>query len=578
MSDYTLDSARVAPGGRAENFGCDSAAGAFMKSTHLCVPTIRRYLVPFDPKRVPHLFTDVLVIGGGIAGIRAALAVDPALRTVVVTKDSLQHSNSAYAQGGIAGVLDPLDDFASHVSDTLSAGKGLCHPDVVDLVIREAPERIRELAAFGAEFDQVDGRMALTLEGGHSHARVAHALGDATGQEVMRAMNRRASEAEHIDLWQKTFTIDLLTCDGVCRGALVWNPSHGRTFVWAKQTILCTGGAGAIYRETTNPQIATADGHALAFRAGCEVRDMEFMQFHPTVLYIAGSSRYLITEAVRGEGAHLVDCHGHRFMPDYSEAAELAPRDVVSQAITQQMARTAHPCVYLDLSHLNPEHVRRRFPHIRKVCAEFGLDLTADRVPVRPGAHYMIGGVTTDLDGRTNLPRLWAAGEVTSTGLHGANRLASNSLLEGVVFGLRCGQNASAAAQQQPDDFTAPRLRRVTHPTSVTGDEQLDLTDLRNSLRSLMWRNVGISRNEQDLIAARQQLDFWANYVCRRDLNEPAGWELQNMMLVGRIMAAAALERRESRGVHARSDYPHMDENQVGHICITAGRGEDEQG
>lgn len=541
-----------------------------MKSTLIHVPTIRRYLVPFDPKRVPHLFTDVLVIGGGIAGIRAALAVDPSLRTVVVTKESLQHSNSTYAQGGIAGVLDPLDDFAAHVNDTMNAGKGLCHQDVVELVIREAPQRIRELISYGAAFDKVDGHLALTLEGGHSHPRVAHALGDATGLEVMRAMLRTAGEADHIDLWPQTFTIDLLTADGVCRGALVWNPNHGRTFVWAKQTILCTGGAGAIYRETTNPQIATADGHALAFRAGCEVRDMEFMQFHPTVLYIAGSSRHLITEAVRGEGAHLVDSSGYRFMFDYDEAGELAPRDVVSQSITKQMAKTSHPCVYLDLSHINPDHVRKRFPHIRKVCADFGLDLTTDRVPVRPGAHYMVGGVTTDVDGRTTLPGLWAAGEVTSTGLHGANRLASNSLLEGVVFGLRCGEGAAQAALQQHDDFTAPRIPCVTHPQQSVQDEQLDLTDIRNSLRSLMWRNVGISRTEQELISARQQLDFWANYVCRRDLNEPAGWELQNMMLVGRIMATAAQQRRESRGVHARSDYPEPDESQRGHICVRA--------
>lgn len=539
-----------------------------MKSRTIYVPPLRRYLVPFDIKRVPHLFTDVLVIGGGIAGIRAALAVDPSLRAIVVTKDLLQQSNSAYAQGGIAGVLDPLDDFASHVSDTISAGKGLCHPEVVELVIREAPERIRELVSYGAEFDKVDGEIALTLEGGHSHPRVAHALGDATGQEVMRAMNRRATEAAHIDLWPSTFTIDLLTCDGVCRGALVWNANHGRTFVWAKQTILCTGGAGAIYRETTNPQIATADGHALAFRAGCELRDMEFMQFHPTVLYIAGSSRYLITEAVRGEGAHLVDSTGHRFMFDYSEAGELAPRDIVSQAITYQMAKTSHPCVYLDLSHIPADHVRKRFPHIRKVCADFGLDLTTDRVPVRPGAHYMVGGVTTDLEGRTTLPGLWAAGEVTSSGLHGANRLASNSLLEGVVFGLRCGENASAAALSQPDSFTAPTLPSVIHTHHPGDDEQLDLTDIRNSLRSLMWRNVGISRNETDLIAARQQLDFWASYVCRRDLGEPAGWELQNMMLIGRVMAAAALERRESRGVHARSDFPQTDDAQLSHISV----------
>ena len=539
-----------------------------MQPRTIHVPTLRRYLVPFDPKRVPHLYTDVLIIGGGIAGIRAALAVDPTLRTVVITKDSLQQSNSAYAQGGIAGVLDPLDDFSNHVADTIAAGKGLCHPEIVELVIREAPQRIRDLITYGAEFDKVDGELALTLEGGHSHPRVAHALGDATGQEVMRAMNRRASEAEHIDIWPKTFTIDLLTHEGNCRGALVWNPNHGRTFVWAKQTILCTGGAGALYRETTNPQIATADGHAVALRAGCELRDMEFMQFHPTVLYIAGSSRYLISEAVRGEGARLVDCHGYRFMQDYDPAGELAPRDVVSQAITQQMSKTSHPCVYLDLSSIPPDHVRHRFPHIGQVCADFGLDLTKDKVPVRPGAHYMVGGVTTDADGRTSLPGLWAAGEVTSTGLHGANRLASNSLLEGVVFGLRCGQNASQAALSQPDNFTAPRLESPSMTSKARVDDQLDLTDIRNSLRSLMWRNVGISRNEQDLVMARQQLDFWANYVCRRDLVDPAGWELQNMMLVARSMAAAALERRESRGVHARSDYPDTLESQRSHICI----------
>ena len=540
-----------------------------MQPDRITVPTLRRYLVPFDPKRVPHLFADVLIIGGGIAGTRAALEVDSSLRTIVVTKDRISHSNSAWAQGGIAGVLDPLDDFAHHVDDTMAAGKGMCDRDVVEFVIREAPERIRDLIRMGAEFDKHEGEIALTLEGGHSHPRVAHALGDATGKEVMRAMHETAFASDNIDIWQQTFTIDLLTCDGVCRGALVWNPNHGRTFVWAKETILCTGGAGAVYRETTNPRIATGDGHALAFRAGCEVRDMEFMQFHPTVLYIAGSSRHLISEAVRGEGAHLVDCNGYRFMADYNEAMELAPRDVVSQAITQQMAKTSHPCVYLDLGHLEDELIRRRFPHIGKVCSEFGLDITKDRVPVRPGAHYMIGGVTTDTDGRTSVPGLWAAGEVTSTGLHGANRLASNSLLEGVVYGLRSGRGASESALDKSDTFTAPPL---VSPNGLPhhSDEELDLTDIRNSLRSLMWRNVGISRSEESLNAARQQLDFWASYVCRRDLMEPAGWELQNMMLIGRVMAAAALTRQESRGVHLRSDFPETVAAAASHIAIHA--------
>lgn len=537
-----------------------------MPSAPIPVPILRRYLVPFEPRRIPHLFTDVLIIGGGIAGTRAALAVDPSLQTIVVTKDQLQQSNSTYAQGGIAGVLDPLDDFSSHVADTIAAGKGMCDPDIVQEVIQDAPERIRELVTLGAEFDRVDGELALTLEGGHSHPRVAHALGDATGQEVMRAMHASAQDADNVDIWQRTFTIDLLTRDGICRGALVWNSNHGRTFVWAKQTILCTGGAGAIYRETTNPQIATADGHALAFRAGCELRDMEFMQFHPTVLYIAGSSRHLITEAVRGEGAHLVDAQGRRFMEDYDDAMELAPRDIVSQAITCQMEKTSHPCVYLDLSPIPEDKIRQRFPHIGKVCSDFGLDITRDKVPVRPGAHYMIGGVTTDQTGQTSLPGLWAAGEVTSTGLHGANRLASNSLLEGVVFGLRCGKNASAAARSIPDSFTAPAM--ISEPTVDTADESLDLTDIRNSLKSLMWRNVGISRSDELLAAARQQLDFWSNYVNRRDLTEPEGWELQNMMLIGRVMATAAQSRCESRGVHARSDYPDTDPQAAEHIRL----------
>ena len=369
----------------------------------------RRHLVSIVPTEVSHVFTDVLVIGGGIAGLRAALGLEPGLTAVVVTKDLLTLSNSAEAQGGIAGVLDPLDDFANHTADTIAAGKGLCDHDVVEMVVREAPERIRELIGIGTRFDETDGLIDLTREGGHSHRRVVHANGDATGREVMRALQEAAVQRDGVQVWQNTFTIDLLTVDGHCRGAIVHDPERPTTCVWAKQTILATGGAGQLFRETTNPEIATADGHAIAFRAGASLRDMEFMQFHPTVLYIAGSSRHLITEAIRGEGAWLRDCHGHRFMPDCDQAAELAPRDVVSQAITQQMARTNHPCVYLDLSHLDADFVRSRFPHIASVCADFGLDVTCDQIPVRPGAHYMIGGVTVDDQGRTTLPGLWAS-------------------------------------------------------------------------------------------------------------------------------------------------------------------------
>lgn len=541
----------------------------------------RRYLVSFNPKRVPHLFTDVLIIGAGITGIRAALAIDPRLNVVLATKDRLKESNSAYAQGGIAGVFDPVDNFANHVADTLAAGKGLCDRSIVETVVKEAPDRIGELISMGAHFDQTDGEIALTQEGGHSHRRVVHALGDATGKEVMRALIERVRRVPQIDIWENTFTIDLLTHEGECRGALLWNASHGKTFVWAKQTILATGGAGRLYRETTNPEIATADGHAMAFRAGCELRDMEFMQFHPTVLYIAGSSRHLISEAARGEGGLLRDSTGHRFMPDYDPAAELAPRDIVSRSITRQMEKTRHHCVYLDLTHLPKALIQERFPHIRQVCSQFGLDLFHDLIPVRPGAHYMIGGVTVDDEARTTVPRLWAAGEVTSSGLHGANRLASNSLLEGLVFGLRAGRNASAAACGEADQFTAIPLRPdvIVAPssdgTTLDASDSLDtsslkLDDLLNSLNSEMWRKVGIERNAADLESALHQIDFWDRYVGPHEFTMTKGWELQNLLLVARLMIVAAMARHESRGTHSRSDFPQTDPAPAKHFRLIA--------
>ena len=516
-----------------------------------------RYLVPFDPKCVVHRFVDVLIIGGGLAGLRAALAVDPALAVLVVTKDSLKQSNSTAAQGGIAGVMDPEDCFEDHINDTLRAGGNLCDPAVVEMVVREAPERIDELIRWGTHFDLREGNLALGREGGHSHHRIVHALGDATGKEVMRAVIERTTQLTNVDTAEHAFTLDLLTHDGVCRGALVWNPQHGKTFVWAKQTILCSGGAGQIYRETTNPEVATGDGLAMAWRAGAELRDMEFMQFHPTVLYIAGSSRNLITEAMRGEGARLIDRQGHRFMPEYDERAELAPRDIVSRAIVAQMEKTRHPNVYLDLSHLDADRVRGRFPGIAAICGEFGIDIAKIPIPVRPGAHYMIGGVTVDQLGHTSLPGLWAAGEVTSSGLHGANRLASNSLLEGLVFGAHAGRGASAAAATMADDFRAiPLVNRAL----VDSGELLDLTDIRNSLKSLMWRSAGVRREGGELAEAAENIDHWCSYVLARQFADPEGWELQNMLTVARITIAAAAARQETRGVHLRTDFPATDD------------------
>ena len=521
------------------------------------MPRPHRYLVQFNPKQTPHFFTDILVIGAGIAGLRAALDIPKEIDVLVVTKDSIQQSNSAYAQGGIAGVLSPEDRFENHIEDTLTAGAGLCDRDIVELVVREAPQQINDLIDLGTKFDEEEGQLALTREGGHSHRRIVHALGDATGFEVMRAIIAKAKEAPNLTIWDDTFTLDLLTHEGRCVGALVHRPNQGKLLVWAKQTILASGGAGMVYRETTTPPVATGDGMAAAYRAGAELRDMEFMQFHPTVLYVAGSSRFLISEAVRGEGAYLRDKQMDRFMLKVDPRAELAPRDIVAQAIVRCMERTKHPNVYLDLRHLDPALVRRRFPGIEKVCRGFGLNITTDLIPIRPGAHYMIGGVTVDDRGQTTLPGLWAAGEVTSSGLHGANRLASNSLLEGLVFGAACARGAAEASQVMPDRFTAIPLSSQFDPDSMG---TLDVADITNSLRSAMVRHMGVIREHAGLEEAQHDVAFWCRYALVRELSNRAGWELQNLLTIARLMIHSALVRQESRGVHFRGDFPVRDD------------------
>jgi L-aspartate oxidase len=524
----------------------------------------RRYLVPFDPRELPHHFTDVLIIGGGLAGLRAALGMPDDYRVLVVTKDEVRESNSAYAQGGIAGVLDPEDRFDDHIADTLKAGKGLCDPDVVAMVVREAPARINELIAWGTRFDEENGNVALGLEGGHSHARIVHALGDATGREVMRAVIARTRTRPKVRIWQNSFTIDLLTSDDRCCGALVWDRRRGASLVWARAVVLATGGAGQLFRESTNPRIATGDGHAVAYRAGAELRDMEFMQFHPTVLYLAGSSRYLLTEALRGEGAYLRDKNGVRFMSSYHPLAELAPRDDVSRAIVAQMTKTQHPCVYLDLSHLDAHFILERFPGIDALCRGFDLDITRDLIPVRPGAHYYMGGVTVDLSGRSTLPGLWAAGEVTSSGLHGANRLASNSLLEGLVFGARAAEDITRVLKDEgPRPLQVPPIANLER---AHVRDPLDLGDIRASLRALMWRNAGITRDADGLAEAAEQVDFWCGYVLGQVFDSPEGWTLQNLLTVARLMIAAAAERQESRGAHTRGDFPETDPAWCRHI------------
>jgi L-aspartate oxidase len=522
-----------------------------------------RYLVPFHPKSTSHLVTDVLIIGGGLAGLRAALEIEPTLNVTILTKGELVQSNSSYAQGGIAGVLDADDHFQSHVNDTLIAGGALCDRRVVQTVVEQAPQRIQELIDWGTKFDRTADGLNLGREGGHSHHRIVHALGDSTGREVMRAVIDRARQRPLTRIIEKCFTIDLLTDESGCRGAIA--QIKGQPYlIWAKETILCTGGAGQVFRETTNPTIATGDGHAMAWRAGVQIRDMEFMQFHPTVLYIAGGGRCLITEAVRGEGAYLTDRDGRRFMLDYDERAELAPRDVVSQAIESQIAKTRDTCVYLDLGHLDPNLVRERFPGMTSLCAQFNMDVTKDLIPVRPGAHYMIGGVAVDEAGRTSLPHLWAAGEVTSSGLHGANRLASNSLLEGLVYGVLTGQGASQAALSASEKVD---MTGILNPAIDNGQFQLDLVDVHNSLRSLMWRAAGVRRDGEGLHEALEQIERWVHYIDRHQFLQSKGWELQNLLQVSKTIVEAALRREESRGVHLRSDFPITDDSRwLGHL------------
>ncbi|MCU0710748.1 MAG: L-aspartate oxidase [Pirellula sp.] len=513
-----------------------------------------------------HFFVDVLIVGGGLSGLRAAHEVDPSLRALILTKDKLEESNSSYAQGGIASVWDPEDRFDNHVQDTLVAGAGLCDSDVVAQVVKEAPERVNELIAWGTRFDTQDGQIILGREGGHSHQRILHALGDATGKEIIRAMIEHVKSRPNVEIVEETFTLDLITFEGRCHGVIASTRGGKPYFIWAKETILCTGGCGQVFRESTNPRVATGDGHAIAFRAGAIMRDMEFMQFHPTVLYIAGSSRTLITEAVRGDGAYLLDSRGYRFMGDYDARLELAPRDVVSQSIVSQMEKTQSPCVYLSMKHLNPTHIRNRFPGIAKVCAGFGLDIAVDAIPVRPGAHYMIGGCTVDTEARTSLPGLWAAGEVTSTGLHGANRLASNSLLEGLVYGSIAGRNAAQSALENRSEEL--RVLPISSATQIMLKEPIDFADIRNSIRSLMWRNVGVRRQADRLDETIQTIQHYCTYVLSLQLDSVDGWELQNMLTVSLQMATSALKRNESRGVHFRTDFPAQSSEWQKHLSL----------
>lgn len=528
---------------------------------------LRRYLVHFSSHNIPQVFTDVLVLGSGIAGLTAALALPDDVSVLVATKGELSEGSTVEAQGGVAAAVGSDDSPQEHFEDTTEAGCGLCAEEAVRAVTQEGPERLAQLTRMGVAFDREGEGFSLTREGGHRRARILHANGDATGRAIAGTLTSRARERRQVEVYEGTFALDLLTLDATCHGALVWNETHGLLMVRAKQTVLATGGCGRIYRETTNPSVVTGDGIAMAFRAGASLQDMEFVQFHPTTLYVAGASRALISESLRGEGAVLRNRDGERFMPRYHPAGELAPRDIVSRSIIEEMHRTQHTNVYLDVRSRSSQYLETRFPTITGLCRRFGLDPAEDLIPVRPAAHYMIGGVRTDLDGRTDIANLLACGEVACTGLHGANRLGSNSLLEGLVFGRRCAETATAGLKEMAEPLSVHALQGLPQEPAYGN---LNLIDVENSLRSLLWRNAGVMRSGRELDEGLEMITFWCRYVMDKEFDEPQGWELQNMLTVARLVTMSARQREESRGVHCRTDFPETSPSWRRHIVISS--------
>jgi L-aspartate oxidase len=511
-----------------------------------------------------HKDTDFLIVGGGIAGLRAAIALAPHGRVLVLTKASATESNTRYAQGGIAAAMGADDSPALHGQDTLAAGDGLCDETAVRALVEDGPRLVQELIDWGVQFDRdAAGRPALGLEAAHSVRRILHA-GDATGREIGRALWQRALTLPSIETINHVLVSDLVVRDGLVCGARFFDAEGQRYDVSAPATLLATGGAGQVFRETTNPGVATGDGVALAYHAGARVIDLEFVQFHPTALNKAGAPRFLISEALRGEGARLVNVSGDAFMVRYHPAGDLAPRDVVARGIAREAERTGGP-VSLTLAHLDPTHVRRRFPTITDTCRQVGLDITTEPIPVGPAAHYLMGGIATDEWGRTSLAGLYAAGEAACTGVHGANRLASNSLLEGLVFGARATTamlESPRAASLKPDRRAAGVWAGASGTAASDDDGRAPQTVA--AVRDLMWYSVGLFRTAAGLRDAVTRLD--RAYAIDRQAGGAAwsfdaeDWRRINLLAVARLIARAALRRHESRGGHFREDFPARDD------------------
>jgi L-aspartate oxidase len=488
---------------------------------------------------------DFLVIGAGIAGLRAAIELAEAGSVLVIAKDTLRESSSEYAQGGVAVVLSDDDDIEFHEQDTLYAGDGLCDREAVRTLVEEGPAAIQQLIEWGAGFDREGSKLAFTREGAHSRNRILHSHGDSTGREIARTLQRKAAALPNVALRSFSAVVDLLMSGDEVAGAVMLDEGSGELIeIRSSAVLLATGGLGRVFRETTNPDVATGDGVAMAWRAGAEIENIEFVQFHPTALHLEGAPRFLLSEALRGEGALLINDKGERFMQRYHELAELAPRDVVSRAIVSEIRRTGAPHVYLDLTHRDADFIRKRFPRIWETCRRYGIDISREPAPVHPAAHYSMGGVRTDLHGASSLKRLYAAGETACTGVHGANRLASNSLLEAIVFGARAG-----SAMAQWDGASKPAsTERLPLEFPLTTESRI---------RSLAWENCGIIRNGHDLARALEELQMPIE-----ELREPVleDFDVRNVHVVAELIAQCALAREESRGGHYRTDFPEKSE------------------
>lgn len=516
-----------------------------------------------------------IIVGGGIAGLRAALTLATAGQVTLLTKERASESNTHYAQGGIAVAMGGPEDVELHLRDTIRAGDGLVYEPAARVLVEEGALRVEELLAWGTQFDRssagaTDNELLRTREAAHSLPRILHANGDATGREIGRALLERAQADPRIQIHEGITTRDLLLDGGAVRGVSTIGPGDDVRRFSGSAVLLASGGAGQVYSETTNPPVATGDGIAMAYRAGAAICDMEFYQFHPTALALPDAPRFLLSEALRGEGAHLRNSEGERFMPRYHELAELAPRDVVARAIARESIgpHGKRLPVYLDMRHVTGTDLRARFPGISAFLAQYGLALAHHLIPVSPAAHYLMGGVRTDLHGATTLPGLYAAGEVACTGVHGANRLASNSLLEGLVFGARAAETMVAAANAHSLPQAERMVSKPEVPPAPASD--VEVSRMRDELRRSMWADAGLLRDEVGLRALRSKL-------AAMEARLPAGAsraevELCNLHTVAQLIVEAALERHESRGAHARTDFPGHLPGSARHSCTVQGR------